>query len=127
MGQDTYERQLDGLDITYEDYEPGFGTPHGVARTSELEIWAVDGTPTHEELATMARHIQDPPLLVCEPIHYQTSGVFGGAFTVGAPTGATELATEEQLAVYIDNDKRTIEKHSTYGFWVKGDRGKHTI
>ena len=25
MGQDTYPEQLDGLEITYEDYEPGFG------------------------------------------------------------------------------------------------------
>src|SRR5690606_33781941 len=88
MGQDTYEKQLDGLDITYEDYEPGFGTPQGVARTSELEIWAVDSTPPHGELATMAAQIQDPPLLVCDPTHYQEAGVFGGAFTVGAPRNA---------------------------------------
>ena len=27
LGQDTYEEQLEGLEITYEDYEPGFGNP----------------------------------------------------------------------------------------------------
>lgn len=27
MGQDTYAEQLEGLNITYEDYEPEFGTP----------------------------------------------------------------------------------------------------
>ena len=29
MGQDTHEKQYDGgLEITYEDYEPGFGSAH---------------------------------------------------------------------------------------------------
>lgn len=36
LGQDTYAKQLDALEITYEDYEPGFDTPYGVARTTEL-------------------------------------------------------------------------------------------
>lgn len=27
MGQDTFPEQLEGLNVTYEDYEPGFGTP----------------------------------------------------------------------------------------------------
>lgn len=45
LGQDTYAEQLDGLEITYEDYEPGFGTPYGIARTSELLFWAHDSTP----------------------------------------------------------------------------------
>src|SRR5690606_29357276 len=26
LGQETYEQQLDALNITYEDYEPGFGS-----------------------------------------------------------------------------------------------------
>lgn len=121
MGQDTYEKQLEGLDITYEDYEPGFGTPYGIARTSELEICIVDRTPTHEELALMAKHIQDPPLLVCAPIHYQQSGVFGGAYTVGPPKSNAEKAIEAQLAFYIDYYKKQIEQHRWYGFWNYGD------
>ena len=121
MGQDTYEKQLDGLDITYEDYEPGFGTPHGVARTSELEIQAVAVTPTHEALAVMAAGIQDPPLLVCHPVYYQQSGVFGGAFTAGPPASAAEEAIEAQLAFYIDHYKKQIEQHRWYGFWNYGD------
>ena len=31
--------------VTYEDYEPGFGTPHGIARTSEPSAWAPPATP----------------------------------------------------------------------------------
>ena len=41
MGMDTYAKQTAGLDITYEDYEPGFGTPVGVARTSEMMLLAL--------------------------------------------------------------------------------------
>ena len=43
MGQDTYPEQLEGLNITYEDYEPGFGTPYGIARTSELTLLGAGG------------------------------------------------------------------------------------
>ena len=45
LGQDTYAEQLEGLEITYEDYEPGFGNPHGIARTHELTLFAYDATP----------------------------------------------------------------------------------
>ena len=51
MGQDTYPEQLEGLNITYEDYEPGFGTPYGIARTSELLFWAHESTPSAEDMA----------------------------------------------------------------------------
>ena len=34
--------QIDALEITYEDYEPGFDSPMGVARTSELYFWALE-------------------------------------------------------------------------------------
>ncbi|MBD1434670.1 Tat pathway signal sequence domain protein [Sphingobacterium sp. DN00404] len=121
MGQDTYEEQLAGLDITYEDYEPEFGTPYGVARTSELEILAVDRTPTHAELANRVKDMQHPPLLVCNPTYYEKSGVFGGAFTAGPPKSVAEKAIEEQLAFYIDYYKKQIEQHRWYGFWNYGD------
>lgn len=121
MGQDTYKEQLAGLDITYEDYEPEFGTPYGVARTSELEICALDHTPTHEELADRMKDMQDPPLLVCSPNDYETSGVFGGAFTAASPKNADEKAIEAQLAFYIDYYNKQIEQHRWYGFWNYGD------
>ncbi|MCK7559823.1 hypothetical protein MKQ70_34740 [Chitinophaga sedimenti] len=45
MGQDTFAKQREGLEITYEDYEPGFGTAMGVARTSELQLHVLATTP----------------------------------------------------------------------------------
>ncbi|NGN70429.1 Tat pathway signal sequence domain protein, partial [Streptomyces sp. A7024] len=63
MGQDTYDEQLEGLEITYEDYEPKFGTPYGIARTSELMFWANDTTPSADTLVEQAAAVRTPPQL----------------------------------------------------------------
>src|SRR5690606_40217005 len=47
--QDTYAAQLEGLEITYEDHEPGFGDAHGIARTHELTLRVYGATPRSEE------------------------------------------------------------------------------
>jgi len=62
MGEDTYEKQLGALDITYEDYEPEFNTPYGIARTSEIFVFAFDQTPTSDHLAVLSKHTKHPPL-----------------------------------------------------------------
>jgi hypothetical protein len=78
QGQDTYEQQLDALNITYEDYEPGFATAVGVARTAELTLWAPPSTPTRERFADFAAYIRAPPQLVCLPERYHRIPLFGG-------------------------------------------------
>ncbi|WP_313958482.1 hypothetical protein [Novosphingobium sp. 9] len=45
MGMETYEKQNLGLDVTYEDYEPGWGDAMGIARTMEFRLWALPATP----------------------------------------------------------------------------------
>ena len=34
LGMETHEQELEGLEVTYEDYEKGFGTPVCIARSS---------------------------------------------------------------------------------------------
>ena len=121
MGQDTYEKQLDALDITYEDYEPEFGTPHGVAKTSELELWVVDTTPSSTQLVSFAKQINEPPMVVCQPDYYYRSGVFGQAFTPVDAHNEGEAPLEAQLDTYIDYYKKQVEQHNWYGFWNYGD------
>jgi len=121
MGQDTYAEQLGGLDITYEDYEPEFGTPQGIARTSEVELWAMEQTPRNNELADIAEQIQDPSILVCEPAYYERCGVFGKAFSAAPATNEREKMIEKQLDFYVDYYKRQIAQHRWYGFWNYGD------
>ena len=45
MGMTDYPAQNRGLDVTYEDYEPGWDAARGIARTNELWIWALPATP----------------------------------------------------------------------------------
>ena len=77
LGQDTFEEQLEGLEITYEDYEPGFGTPTGIARTSELTLFAYNSTPPTESLAADAAAAATPALLQSTPEYLHSAGVFG--------------------------------------------------
>ena len=51
-----YDTKAHGLEASYEDVQPGFSTPHGVARTSEMTLFPSASVPTHEETAQRARH-----------------------------------------------------------------------
>jgi hypothetical protein len=50
LGMTDYTKQNLGLDITYEDYEPGWDSARGIARTSELWLWALPATPDDTHL-----------------------------------------------------------------------------
>lgn len=121
MGQDTYAEQLEGLEITYEDYEPGFGRPYGVARTSEMQLWALPATPANAELAHIARQIQSPPVLLPTPAYLAASGVFGGAFSLADRATPQKDKIEKQLDFYFDYYKNQVEARRWYGFWNYGD------
>lgn len=121
MGQDTFNKQLEGLEITYEDYEPGFGTPMGVARTSELQLWALPATPSNQQLAAIADTIQQPALLVAPSTRYTEAGVFASAWYQPAPASDKKVAIEQQLAWYFDYYRQQVEQHHWYGFWNYGD------
>jgi hypothetical protein len=121
MGQDTYAKQREGLEITYEDYEPGFGTPHGVARTSEAQIWALPATPSNEKLDTIAAYIQDPATITFDTTQWQTAAVFGGGWTGPQTTSAGKDRIREQLDFYFDYYQKQVDEQHWYGFWNYGD------
>lgn len=121
MGQDTFEKQIEGLNITYEDYEPGFGTPQGIARTSEAMLWALDTTPSRERLTMLGDIVRTPPQLVCRPEYYQSIGLFGGLWAVPDRTKPAAARIEEQLDFCFDYYRRQAEQHRWYGFWDYGD------
>lgn len=121
MGQDTYAEQLEGLEITYEDYEPEFGRPFGVARTSELQLWALPETPSNTTLATIAEQIQSPNLLLPKPEYLVSSGAFGNSFSLPDTSNAKKAAIEKQLDFNFEYYKDQIESRHWYGFWNYGD------
>lgn len=120
MGMEGYDAQNQGLDITYEDYEPGWDTPTGIARTSELTLWAFDATPETERLQALAQAAATPPQLMVDPAHAHAAGVFGDW---GLPDRSTpkRAAIEDQLANLIDFYADEVDQRSWYGFWDHGD------
>jgi hypothetical protein len=122
MGEDTYAEQLDALQITYEDYEPGFDRPQGVARTSELFLWLLPSTPSRERLAQLATAVRTPPVLITTPGYLHACGVFGGDLWSPADRStpartAIEDRLEENFRYYLGQR----EERRWYGFWNYGD------
>nr|MDT0661963.1 hypothetical protein [Micromonospora sp. DSM 115978] len=120
MGQDTYPEQLQGLEITYEDYEPGFGSPYGIARTTELSFWALDTTPSAQRFAELAAATRTPPLLAAPPGHLHAAGVFGDWSPVDRSTDARR-EIEDRLDFLFDFHREQVDQRSWYGFWNYGD------
>ncbi|KUH40688.1 MULTISPECIES: hypothetical protein [Streptomyces] len=121
MGQDTYPEQLEGLNITYEDHEPGFGTPYGIARTSELMFWANAATPRADVLVAQAAAVRTPPQLAAGPADLARAGVFGGLFAPVDRSVPAKARIEDQLDFLFTYYKDQVEQRRWYGFWDYGD------
>ncbi|MER6226482.1 Tat pathway signal sequence domain protein [Streptomyces sp900105755] len=122
MGQDTYAEQLEGLNITYEDYEPGFGTPYGIARTSELLFWANESTPSADALAGQAAAVRTLPQLTAPPRQLIKAKVFGpGLYSEPDRSTAAKAKIEDHLDFLFTYYKDQVEQRRWYGFWDYGD------
>ncbi|WP_037621212.1 hypothetical protein [Streptomyces aureus] len=122
MGQDAYAEQLEGLNITYEDYEPGFGTPYGIARTSELLFWANESTPAPEELARQAAAVRVLPQLAAPPRQLIGAKVFGpGLYSEPDRSTPAKAKIEDHLDFLFTYYKDQVEMRRWYGFWDYGD------
>jgi hypothetical protein len=105
---------------SYEDYEPDFATPTGVARTSELMLFPSNHTPTREETMQEAKLNSAPPLLVSSPQYLHDAGVFG-VWSVQDRSTPFKKAVEDRLDGAIDYYEKSIESQHWYGFWNFGD------
>ena len=121
MGMDTHAGELQGLDITYEDYEKGFGTPVGVARSSEITLWAFEATPPRARLVEIAQAMQTPPQLVPAPAHILATQVFGNLWSLPDRSTPARAAIENQLDARFDFYRKEVEQRRWYGFWDYGD------
>ncbi len=97
LGQQNHEDQLDAMKITYEDWEPGFGSPYGIARTNEIFIYALDATPSSEHIARLWSHMRNPPLLVASPVDLHRTSALGDYWSP-APTAAPDTAAASTRA-----------------------------
>ncbi|MFG3204440.1 Tat pathway signal sequence domain protein [Streptomyces sp. NPDC048192] len=122
MGQDTYAEQLEGLNITYEDYEPGFGTPYGIARTSELLFWANASTPDAGTLASQVQAVRVLPQLAAPPKQLIKAQVFGpGLFSEPDRSTPAKAKIEDHLDFLFSYYREQVEQRRWYGFWDYGD------
>ncbi|MFI9583285.1 Tat pathway signal sequence domain protein [Streptomyces sp. NPDC052236] len=121
MGQDTFPEQIEGLNITYEDYEPGFGTPYGIARTSELMFWANAATPTAATLVEQAAATRTLPQLAASPKDLSRAGVFGGLFSPVDRSTPAKAKIEDHLDFLFTYYKDQVDQRRWYGFWDYGD------
>jgi len=120
LGQESFTDQLDALEITYEDYEPGFGDAHGIARTHELALVAYGATPATDDFADDVLHLQRPPLLQPTPAHLASVGVFGDWALVDRSTPA-RAEIEDSLDFLLQFYLGQVDQRSWYGFWNYGD------
>ncbi|KAL1654001.1 hypothetical protein SLS61_003403 [Didymella pomorum] len=123
LGQDTYAKQLDALEITYEDYEGGYNTPYGVGRTNELFLYAFASTPSAEHLSTLTNNTNDPPVLIPEPTYIRDTKAIGSYWDVpGSPEDSAQAQTiENNMKFLIEFYEGQVEQRRWYGFWDHGD------
>lgn len=121
LGEQGYADQLDALDITYEDWEGGFNTPYGIARTSEISLFAFESTPSREKLASLAEHIDNPPVLVAEPKYIRESEAIGTYWNLPDTTTAASAEIEGHLEFLFKFYENQIEQRKWYGFLDYGD------
>lgn len=121
MGMDDFKKQLRGLDITYEDYEPGFNSPYGVARTSEMNLWVTGATPSRQELVDFATSVHNPPLLVATPEQFLSAQVFGALWSLTDSSTPAKARIEAQNDHLLSLFPQQREQHGWYGFWDYGD------
>jgi hypothetical protein len=124
LGEDTYAKQLDALEITYEDYEDGYNTPYGVARTNEVFLYAFAHTPSAAKLAALTNHTNSPPVLVAAPETIRDSKALGSYWDVpSASSGSSAKAAtiEANMDFLISFYTNQVEQRRWYGFWDHGD------
>ncbi|PTY06118.1 hypothetical protein DB347_11740 [Opitutaceae bacterium EW11] len=115
-----YDVRAHGLEAVYEDVQPGFSTAHGVARTSELTLFATDSVPSNEALSRLAQIGAAPPVIVCTPRYLHDAQAFG---VWGLEDHSTPVkdAIEQRLAATLNFYLTQPEQHRWYGFWDFGD------
>ncbi len=120
MGMERFDAQNEGLAVTYEDYEPGWDSATGIARTSELMLWAFAATPPTERLEVLASVVADPPQLVADPAGLHAAGVFGH-WSLPDRSTPNRTIIEDQLANLVDFYAGEVDRRHWYGFWNHGD------
>ncbi|KAI1088637.1 hypothetical protein F5B19DRAFT_413212 [Rostrohypoxylon terebratum] len=122
LGEDTFADQLDALEITYEDYEEGWDTPYGIARTNEIFLFPFDKTPDSDTLASLIDYANEPPQLAAEPQYIEETKAIGSYWaTIPDNSSAAAQTIESHFDFLIKYYQGQISQRKWYGFWDHGD------
>jgi len=119
-GMEGYDAQNAGLDITYEDYEPGWDSATGIAKTHELTLWACEATPDSASIEMMATANAASPRRMAAPADLRAAGVFGD-WALPDRSTPNRAIIEDQLERLVDFYAGEVDRRSWYGFWNHGD------
>ena len=119
-----YDEIPHGLSVTYEDWKPGWGGPHGIANTHDLTLWTFDRIPFNGDLLAMARAAAEPPILVCTPEYYHAQHA-GGRWSVPDRSTPALRWVEDQVKTLVNYYRDQVDERSWYGFWDFGDIMHH--
>jgi hypothetical protein len=115
-----YDTTAHDLNITYEDVQPGFSTPYGVARTSEIMINPYGSMPTNRQLADVVAETNNTTLLVATPQYLHQVGALG-MWSLPDRSTKGKAWIEDQLDKAIAFYQQEIDHREWYGFWNYGD------
>ena len=115
-----YDTKAHGLEAAYEDVQPGFSTPNGVGRTSELMLFPSASLPSREDTAKQAKLASHPPLLAAAPDYLHSTKVFG-LWSLPDRSTPAKRWVEDQLDAAFAFYQKEVEQRHWYGFWNYGD------
>ncbi|MFZ1806132.1 MAG: Tat pathway signal sequence domain protein, partial [Cyclobacteriaceae bacterium] len=108
------------LEASYEDVQPGFSTPMGVGRTSEIMLFASDNVPSYETLNKIVQQGNHPALLTASPEYIHNIPVFG-VWSLPDTSTKGKRWIEDQLENAFQYYQLEVEQRHWYGFWNFGD------
>ncbi|MBZ9630063.1 hypothetical protein LB465_04665 [Salegentibacter sp. LM13S] len=108
------------LKASYEDVQPGFSTPEGVARTSEILLFATSGVPSLDKLNEITSLGNTPPLLIASPEYIHKIPVFG-IWSLPDRSTVGKAWVEDQLESAFEYYQKEVYQRDWYGFWDYGD------
>jgi hypothetical protein len=121
LGEEGYTDQLDALEITYEDWQGGFNTPYGIARTSELFLFGFEQTPSRAKLANLTEYMNSPPVLATEPEHIQKTKAIGTYWAPPDSNSSQAKEIENHLDFLFKFYQDQVKQRRWYGFLDYGD------
>jgi hypothetical protein len=120
MDMRPYDKAGHGLDLAYEDARYGYGIGNGVSRSTEMQIWAFEATPSRDRIATLGNALALPGQLVTDPQTYLNAKIFG---YWGLPdrSTSTRATLEDSIDAVVGFYAQQVDERRWYGFWHYGN------